>query len=122
MGQRIYSPFTTKSLYISSVRPILEYCSVVWCPNYVTYKDIVESVQKQFLLFALRGLQWNSRFDLPRYEHRLNLIHLPTLEKRRKIANVVFVFKLLNNSIDSTYLTSLLTLTSQRGGCGTTLF
>ena len=103
-------PYTNTALYILFVRPILEYCSVVWNPHSMTNIDAIESVQKQFFLFALRGLPWTSNYNLPQCEHRLNLIQLPTLMKRRTITNILFVFKLFNNVVDSSHLTSLLNL------------
>lgn len=42
-------PYTIKTLYISYVRSILEYCSVVWSPFRITHIDRIESVQKQIL-------------------------------------------------------------------------
>ena len=33
----------------------------------------LESVQKQFLIFALKSLPWNSTINLPPYQSRLNL-------------------------------------------------
>ena len=63
-----------KSLYCALVRPLLEYCSVVWDPVFKIDSDWIESVQRQFLLFALRGLGWADRFGLPAYEARLSLL------------------------------------------------
>lgn len=94
----------TKNLFTSLVRPVLEYASVVWSPNYGCYIDIIESVQKQFLLFALRGLGWKTTEKLPPYEHRLKLINLPTLRKRRLMLGVIFMTKLVNGEINSTSL------------------
>jgi len=52
-------PYTTKMFFTSLVRPNLEYCSSVRSPQYQVHIDRIESVQKQFLLFALRGLNWD---------------------------------------------------------------
>ncbi|XP_075167721.1 uncharacterized protein LOC142239849 [Haematobia irritans] len=52
-------PYVTK-LFTALVRPILEWGSIVWDPQYDVYIDNIELVQKQFLLFALRHLHWNS--------------------------------------------------------------
>jgi len=48
-------PYTTTILFTSHVRPNFEYCSSVWSPQYQVHIDHIESVQKQFFLFALRG-------------------------------------------------------------------
>jgi len=94
-------PYITKLLYTSLVRPHLEYASPVWNPSYSVHSDSIESVQKQFLLFALRALPWDPAMNLPSYESRLKLISLPTLKSRRVCANICFLFKLINGIIDS---------------------
>ena len=82
-------PYVTKQLNISLVRPILEYGSIISDPHFLIYVNLIESIQKRFLLFCLRGLGWNS-FVLPSYESRLTLIKLPTL-KSRKVAEMSFL-------------------------------
>jgi len=54
-------PYTTKLLFTTLVRPILEYCSSVWSPQYQVHIDRIESVQKKFLLFALRSLNLDQK-------------------------------------------------------------
>lgn len=67
----------------------------------------IESVQKQFLIFALRRLKWpNSR--LPKYESRLLLII--TLEECRKIAQVSFVYNILKGNITSEFIMNLINI------------
>jgi len=99
-------PYICKLLYTSLVRPNLEYASPVWNPKYAIHSDSIESVQKQFLLFALSYLPWDPAVNLPPYEARLKLINLPTLKSRRTTANVCFMFKLIIGSIDSPNLLS----------------
>jgi len=67
-------PYTTKLLFTPFVRPNLEYCSSVWSPQYQVHIDRIECVQKQFLLFALRGLNWEQNVRFPSYSSRLLLI------------------------------------------------
>lgn len=99
-------PYLAKHLYMSLVRPILEYGSLVWSPYYSCHVNRIESVQKQFLLFALRNLAWNPDINLPPYHHRLALINLPTLERRRTMLDICFMVKLINGEINSPYLIS----------------
>ena len=99
-------PYVTVSLFNSIVRPILEYAVVVWCPRYGIYISRLESVQKQFALFALRKFQCYPSVNLPSYSSRLRLIRLPSLESRRMMLNVTFIHKLLNGLISSKYLLS----------------
>ena len=76
-------PYLTKRLFTSLVRSVLEYAVVVQCTNYNCDIARIESVQKQFLIFALRGLGWNNLLELPPYENRLMLIDLPILEPQK---------------------------------------
>lgn len=98
-------PYVTKQLYMTLVRPILEYASIIWNPYYRVHNDAIESVQKRFLLFCLRGLGWNYE-NLPSYIDRLKLIRLPTLESRRTMLGATFVFNLANGNVDSEFLLS----------------
>lgn len=97
-------PHIAKCLYTSLVRSILEYGSPVWSPFYACHVNRLESVQRQFLLFALSTLNWENRLALPKYEHRLLLLDLNTLSDRRIISNVMFMCKLLNGNINYSVL------------------
>lgn len=96
-------PYIINRLYVSLVRPILEYGSIIWDPYYNLNCIYIESVQKQFLLFCLRGLGWNYT-NLPSYTSRLALIKLPTLKSRRTMLNISFMVKLLNGYICCEFL------------------
>lgn len=93
-------PYTLKTLYIAYVRSIMEYCSIVWSPYQATHIERLESVQKQFVLFALRKLGWTI-FPLPSYESRCMLIHLDTLVKRREFASLSFLNDIVSHRIKS---------------------
>ncbi|XP_070067647.1 uncharacterized protein [Drosophila takahashii] len=66
--------------------------------------DLIESVQKQFLLFALRGLNWETHRHLPSYVDRLRLLNLPSLKDRRTCHGVMFLHKLITGLVNSSYL------------------
>lgn len=93
-------PYTIKTLYVTYVRPLLEYCSVVWAPYQVAHINRIESIQKQFLLFALRKLGW-AHLPLPSYAARSMLIHLDSLENRRDFAMIAFINDVISNRICS---------------------
>lgn len=101
-------PYVAKSLYTSLVRPILEYGSIIWDPLYKIHSDAIESVQKQFLLFCLRGLNFNP-MDLPSYQARLALIKLPSLKSRRTTLNITMLFKIITGEINSGFLINNIT-------------
>jgi len=92
----------------SLVRPILEYGSPVWSPQYAAHSERIESVQKKFLLFALRRLYWDANRILPPYSSRLLLINLPSLANRRTVRGTVFICKLIRLDVESPDLISRL--------------
>jgi len=63
--------------------------------------DRIETVQKQFLLFALRGLNWDQNVRLPSYSSRLLLINLPSLVSRRIMLGTIFMNNLIRGDIGS---------------------
>lgn len=101
-------PWTIKKLFFTFVLPILEYGSQVWNPHYRQEQIRIESVQKQFLIYALRKWPWtrDHSFVLPRYENRLLLLQMLTLEERRKLAQIVFVLKVIFGFITSNFILS----------------
>ena len=58
----------------------------------------IESVQKQFLLFALRNLPWSDPYVRPPYEARLNLLNIDSLADRRTAAACAFMRNYLTDS------------------------
>ena len=81
---------TLTQLYVSLVRPHLEYACPVWAPH--TAKDIhaIESVQKFACKMATHN--WNSS-----YHDLLLLTELPTLERRRLELKLGQLFKIVHN-------------------------
>jgi hypothetical protein len=92
-------PYNLKSLYTSLVRSKLENASCVWSPFYDVHVDKVERVQRRFIRYALRGLDWTDTYDLPPYKHWCALLRLETLVKRRSIACIMFKFDILSGRI-----------------------
>ena len=90
-----WTPETLKILYVSFVRPHLEYASSVWSP-YQKYDIItLENVQKR----ATKLVPSLKNFS---YEKRLEIIGLTTLQDRRTRGDSIQFFKLKNdfNTID----------------------
>jgi len=105
-SNEFYDPYTTKLLFTSLVRPILEYCSLVWSPQYQVHIDRIESVQKKFVLFVLRSLNWDQNVRLPSYQSILLLLSLPTLVNRRTMLGTIFMQNLIRGDVDSAELVS----------------
>ena len=87
-NSRTTTPVTAIRVFLVYVRPILEYCSVVWSP--CTKKDIdcIEKVQRQFTK-RLPGLKSMS------YTDRLKCLDLTTLELRRLHLDLIFCYKIV---------------------------
>lgn len=97
-------PWVIKKLYMTYVLPVLEYASQIWSPIFQNQRDRIESIQKQFLLYAFRKFNWPHRFQLPSYKHRLLLLQMNTLNDRRVIAQISFIFQLITGKINSPIL------------------
>ncbi|MCG8032216.1 MAG: hypothetical protein JAZ03_08575 [Candidatus Thiodiazotropha taylori] len=77
-------------LYKSLVRPHIEYASPVWSPHFKKDSIMIENVQRRAtrLVRSLKGYS---------YSERLRKLGLPTLEYRRERADLIQVYKILNN-------------------------
>lgn len=91
---------TLRVLFVSYVRSRLEFGSVIWDPHQLIYSDLIESVQKQFVIFALGDSNRIPPYTLPPYESRCAKLRLDTLVLRRKEANLMIAYDLYNKIID----------------------
>ena len=94
------------NLYNSVVRPILEFSTVVWSPMYKKYLDRIESVQRKFV--NMLDFRFNRRRHYMPYNENVSFYNLQTLESRRKCFDIIFIYKIVNNLIDSEYCTNYL--------------
>lgn len=93
------------SIYNTHVRSHLEYASVIWNPIYGVHSDKIESVQKQFVLYALRRtVRRDSEYRLPPYPLRCSTLNLESLSRRRTNSCIFFVFDVLSGNIDAPHL------------------
>lgn len=78
-------------LYKTMIRPLVDYCIPFWRPY--TKKDIgnLEKVQKRFtkMITGCKGKQ---------YKQRLEILKLTTLEERHERADLIQVYKVLNDN------------------------
>lgn len=85
-------------LFVTLVRPILEYCCIIWAPSYHVHISRLESIQKKFV----RRLCF--KFDLDYYgsdyNNLLQYFSLQLLKSRRDYADIMFLFKVLNNTVN----------------------
>ena len=90
---RFSSIDTIRQLYISLVRPHLEYACHVWAPHTSRDTNALESVQK----FACRMM--SHRWSSATYEDLLTITNLPTLERRRLELKLCHLFKIIHNLV-----------------------
>ena len=83
--------WTLLKLYLTYIRPKMEYNSPVWSPY--LKKDIIklEAIQRSFTKFAC--LRCSILFSS--YQDRLYKLNLKTLEYRRAVFDLIFLFKII---------------------------
>ena len=75
-------------IYKALVRPLLEYCSCIWNPNFkIDYNDI-EKVQR-------RATKLVSTVSTLSYQQRLKTLKLDSLAFRRRRSDIIQVFKII---------------------------
>jgi ribonucleases P/MRP protein subunit RPP40 len=85
-------PETLCRAFVVYIRPLLEYCSQVWSPCYLTDICKLERVQRQFTK-RLKGMRNLS------YGMRLEKLNLETLELRRLKFDLIFVYKIMHGLV-----------------------
>ena len=75
-----------KQLFISLVRPVLEFANVVWMPRFQKDIDLLENVQK-------RATKLVPGMKDKNYNERLKLMKLPSLKFRRNRGDLIEVYK-----------------------------
>lgn len=91
-------PYTLKLLYTSFVRSHLEYASIIWRPFQQFSINRIERIQKVFLKYALRSLRFTD--PVPSYSARLLLLNLKSLESRRSILSLTFIYGIISGDFD----------------------
>ena len=86
-------PSLMKSFFITYVRPLLEYGSVVWSPVSTAGINKIEGVQRSFLKKIYN-------FSEICYKDRLDRLNLSSLQHRRLITDVMFLFDTLAGEKD----------------------
>src|SRR6266568_6839961 len=84
-----------KLFFTIYVRPLLEFASPIWSPISISHIKTLESVQRYFTnkIPTCTFLSYN---------RRLEILNLDSLQKRREVADLVFIFTVLNGSTNST--------------------
>lgn len=92
---------TLKSLYYALVQSHLEYCSVVWLPFYEVHRKKIESIQKQFTMFACKEYpSVANNYKITPYDQRLAKLGMISLQRRRINSSLIFLRDILNGNMN----------------------
>ena len=80
---------TLMQLYLSLIRPHLEYACLVWDPHTMKDKVLLEDVQKFALRMATK--QWDSG-----YQELLDIMNVPSLADRRLQLKLALLYKIVH--------------------------
>ena len=91
-----------KQLYITFVRPLLDYGDLIWFPTNITNIREVETIQR-------RATKMIAEIRNKSYLERINDLGLSTLYFRRSRMDLIQVYKILNNkcrlNVDKFFIT-----------------
>jgi hypothetical protein len=87
-----HNQFNLIRAFKSYVRPLLEYCTVVWNPWLVQDIRLIESVQRTFT----RKVCVLCNLPVMSYDERLKIFNLENLQLRRLHIDLVEMFKIVN--------------------------
>jgi len=99
-----------RKAFITYIRPILEYNSIIWNPTEIYLIDLIENVQRHFT----KNIPYLNSLS---YHDRLIKMKLEPLELRRLHHDLIYYFKILNNHLPidpSKYFTIYLSPPSSR--------
>lgn len=91
---------TFKTLYFAFVRSKLEYASLIWNPIYEAHKISLEAVQRKFL--KLLHFKTIGNYPVQGFDHALllSMFNINSLDMRRIIVSVTFLYNIVNARVD----------------------
>ena len=92
-----FSIDTLRVLYVSLVKPILNYASSLWSPFYRVHIDRIEAVQRRFLQYC--GFKLGIPRDEWTYGDLMARLNIASLEVDRDISDLCILFKLISGEI-----------------------
>ena len=84
------------NLFVTYIRPLLEYNPSSWSPHLKSNIEGIESVQRTFT----RRVCQRANITFSSYSDRLKLLDLESLEVRRIKRDLIFLYKILCNFVD----------------------
>ena len=93
---RVSNEQTKSSAYFSMVRPIVEYCSIVWNPYTTEYIKKVEMVQRRAARYVI-----NRYHNTSSVTSMLDHLEWESLEARRAKNQLTMFFKIIHGLVDN---------------------
>ena len=98
---------TLRKLYVALVRPHVDYATIIWNPNgsHIGNTNSIENIQRRFI----KMMCFKSKLEYHRddYITLCNNNHITTLEVRRQIQDVLFLYRIVHCHYDTTLLSSI---------------
>ena len=95
-----------RSIYCTLIRPMLEYCTVIFNSISKTQSDRLERVQGRYLFFMFRSLRNTEHLAHlpvnPTYTQLCEVFRLPTLQHRRTVNDCLYLYKHFHNRFSLT--------------------
>ena len=84
------NPLFLRKAFITYIRPLVEYCTIIWSPTLKKYIDQIENIQRRCTkrIPSIKSLS---------YLERLKYLKLESLELRRLHFDLIYYFKILHN-------------------------
>lgn len=99
---------TIKTIYSALVQSKLDYCSTVWLTIPSMRADKIESILRQFTMYACREYpNANNDYHITSYIDRLKKLNMISLNRRRINNALLFFYDLLNDNIHCPFVKSL---------------
>lgn len=108
------NPSTLIRLFTAYVRPILEYCSIIWSPYTNQSTNKIEMIQRKLCNMLRHKVRCSN--PLPTIEETYTKYSISLLCNRRKISDLTFFYKIINGSIDSPEILESITFICARPG------
>lgn len=108
-GSGLLNQSTMRTLYMCLVRSHLDYASIVYNPNCDIHINKLESVQRQYALYAFRHERNPETFHMRPYIDRCTDLRINTLSRRRTNTGILFIYDLIENNIIAPTLNNLIT-------------
>lgn len=101
-------------LYKSLVRCHVEYCIPVWNPHYVSHANTIERIQKKFaicMFYKFRSIMPCATYS---YTEVRTFLGLDLLSIRRRNVDLIFLYKIVRNVIDTPDLLNCITFSTSQ--------